>query len=545
LKSQIHQDLSKIVGAENIEIRPQKLEQRSMATFETNKSISIIVRATSTCEVSKILVYANEKKLIVHPISGGQNYGYGNSSPTQRDSILLDLSALKNISSYNSKQGSITVECGVTFRELHSFLTSKGNEYTIAGTGAPPEATLIGNLAERGIGKGLTGNRSDHVCSLEIVLPTGEIINTGMGKYNNSKVRELTKWGPGPQLDGLFIQSNLGIITKATFWLEPMPTHFQSFIFSIKNEEKLPGLIDALHRLKKKGVLKSNSAIFNDYRIIGALSQFPHETQNNQECLPRSVVQKELGKNLGKPAVWFGDGALYNFSYAQSKSERKIIQKELSPFVDTLLFFNKRNIKFYKLISKLLSMFNKGNSIVNLIDNFYEKSAYLGHPMEFTLASCYWRKKEPPKKVTPIKDNCGVYWLGPMVPFNSIHIKKATELIEKIMISYEFEPAMTLQLLTSRQIDIIISITYDRDIPGQDKKAKECHDELMQKLINEGYHPYRLGIQSYDLLPNSDDDTYQLLKKLKKQFDPNDVLSPGRYDFRNNWNQERSIKKVS
>ncbi len=545
MKHSVIEKLIKIVCKENVVSGSDELINRSKTTFPTKNKFAVIARPSNSSQVSEILELANQELITVHPISGGQNYGYGNSSPTIDSCVLLDLSRLKTISDYDDKQGTISVGAGVTFREVHEFLTSKNNEYTISGTGAPPQASLIGNLAERGIGKGLTGNRSDHVCSLEIVLPTGEIINTGMGKYENSKVKNLTKWGPGPQLDGLFIQSNLGIITKATFWLEPMPTNFQSFIYSIKSPEKLPGLINALHKLKQQGVLKSNAAIFNDYRIIGALAQFPHKEESSKSCLSREYVHKQLDRLIGNPATWFGDGALYNFSTAQARAEKKIIKKELGPFVDSLVFFNKNNIKLVKYLSKILLLFGKGQSLSKLVDNFYEKSAYLGHPMEFTLASCYWRKKEIPKEVKPINDKCGVYWLGPMVPFDPHHVVKVTNLIEKIMITYDFEPAMTLQALTSRQIDIIISITYDRELKGQDVKARECHDKLLSELIKEGYHPYRLGIQSYDQLPDTKDQSYKLLQSLKSQIDPNDVLSPGRYDFRNNWSQAKKLKKAS
>ena len=54
---------------------------------------------------------------------------------------------------------------------------------------------------------------------MEIVLPDGEVIHTGFGRYKASKVSKITRWGVGPHMDGLFSQSNLGIVTQMTFWL--------------------------------------------------------------------------------------------------------------------------------------------------------------------------------------------------------------------------------------------------------------------------------------------------------------------------------------
>ena len=46
----------------------------------------------------------------------------------------------------------------------------------------------------------------------------------------------------------------------------------------------------------------------------------------------------------------------------------------------------------------------------------------------------------------------------------------------------------------------MISVAYDRDVSGEDRKAMNCYEELQRRLTARGYYPYRLGIQSMDLL---------------------------------------------
>ncbi len=70
---------------------------------------------------------------------------------------------------------------------------------------------------------------------------------------------------------------------------------------------------------------------------------------------------------------------------------------------------------------------------------------------------------------------------------------------------------------------------YDRDVPGEDARALACHDRLIHGLIDRGYLPYRLGIQSMDALPPAVDHTDQFLGRLKSAIDPNGILAPGRY----------------
>ena len=62
-----------------------------------------------------------------------------------------------------------------------------------------------------------------------------------------------------------------------------------------------------------------------------------------------------------------------------------------------------------------------------------------------------------------------------------------------------------------------------------DAEALACRDALLGRLIEGGYIPYRLGIQSVRLLPEAAEGYGELLGKLKKALDPNNVLAPGRY----------------
>ena len=60
------------------------------------------------------------------------------------------------------------------------------------------------------------------VCGLEVVLANGEVLRTGMGAMPNSEVWHQYKYGFGPLVDGLFSQSNFGIVTRMGLWLMPV-----------------------------------------------------------------------------------------------------------------------------------------------------------------------------------------------------------------------------------------------------------------------------------------------------------------------------------
>jgi 4-cresol dehydrogenase (hydroxylating) len=74
-----------------------------------------------------------------------------------------------------------------------------------------------------------------------------------------------------------------------------------------------------------------------------------------------------------------------------------------------------------------------------------------------------------------------------------------------------------------------VSITYDRDVPGEDERAMQCHDELLARLVAAGFLPYRLGVHSQGKLPPRKPGSQALLDRIKAAVDPNGILAPGRY----------------
>jgi len=124
-----------------------------------------------------------------------------------------------------------------------------------------------------------------------------------------------------------------------------------------------------------------------------------------------------------------------------------------------------------------------------------------GVPTGQPLKSCYWRKRGPvPTEMNPDRDRCGLMWIAPILPLRGEDAVRVAEIATRVILDRGFEPAISLTLLTERTIDSVISITWDRDVPGEDERARQCHDELLRRLTGSGYYPYRLGVQSMGLM---------------------------------------------
>jgi hypothetical protein len=74
--------------------------------------------------------------------------------------------------------------------------------------------SVIGNSLDRGWGYTPYGDNCSHICGMEVVLADGTILRTGMGQIEGAKTWQLFKNGYGPGFDGLFNQSNFGIVVK-------------------------------------------------------------------------------------------------------------------------------------------------------------------------------------------------------------------------------------------------------------------------------------------------------------------------------------------
>jgi 4-cresol dehydrogenase (hydroxylating) len=502
---------------------PVHLAAAETTTFEIHHSVPLIFRPHSREQVQECMRAANKDGIALYPISSGRNWGYGSSVPTEDGCALLDLSHLNRIVDFNERLGYVTVEPGVTQGQLYAFLKEKKSGLWMDATGSSLDCSLIGNAVERGFGHTPYGDHFSNVCGLEVVLPSGEIVHTGFGGLPGARATEVYRFGVGPSLDGLFSQSNFGIVIRMTIWLMPAPDYFQAYFFQSGEEGSLQQFIEALRPLRMAGTLKSTCHIVNDYKVLNGVQQFP-----NGEAAPISHKAMELYRKNLKCGRWNGSGALYG-TYRQVAEARRILRRALKGKVSQLQFLDDRMIRLATSFAKpyrwLTGMdLSKTLAIVRPVYGLMK-----GIPSNEFLASAYWRKKTPaPQDAEPDRDGCGLIWCAPVAPADGESVAELVSISELALLEGGFEPMISLTMITERSVCCVISIAYDRDAAGEDTRAMTCFKELQRRLVARGYYPYRLGIQAMDLL-NADTARTAFLRILKSAIDPNNVLAPGRY----------------
>jgi len=521
-----------IVGPEHVVFEPGALAAAERATFATSARVPAIVRPADRREVQACVRAANEHGVTLYPVSRGKNWGLGSRVPTSSGAVLLDLGRLDRIVDYDETMAHVTVEPGVSFGQLTSFLAERGDRHFVSMTGSTLDSSVVGNTIERGDGVGPLGDRVAHVCALEVVLPTGEVIETGFARFAGARTARVYRAGVGPALDGLFTQSNLGIVTRMTVWLTPVPAVMLGFRFAVRDGAGLGGLVEATRRLRLEGTVRSLVAVWNDYRVLSARMQFPWDLTGGATPLQRP--QLEALKRGVSEAAWYGMGAVYAASPALADAARLRISEVLAPAADALVFEEKRagSQEIHATIVK------GGADEFAVLGSAATTFEFLqGRPQQASLASAYFRKRTPPpeRDRDPDRDRCGVLWSCPVVPLAAADCCAVTELCERRMLEHGFEPMLALLAQHDRSAYLVPILCFDRDVPGEDGRAMACHDALLAELIAAGYPPYRLGVQSMHSLPAPTDDSLALTERLKRTLDPNDILAPGRYDFRRRW----------
>lgn len=226
------------------------------------KVASAAVAPASTEQVVEVVRIANQYRIPIYPVSTGKNLGYGGAAPVLPGSVVLDLKRMNRILEVNERNAYAVVEPGVTYFDLYNYIQEHKLKLWIDCPG-PGWGSLVGNALDRGLGYTLAQYRNhfDAHCGMEVVLPTGTLMRTGMGAMPKAQTWQQFKSGYGPWIDGLFSQSNLGVVTKMGFWLMPQPEAFGSGRVFVPRYRDLIPLVDIMNRLEASHILQGFSAL--------------------------------------------------------------------------------------------------------------------------------------------------------------------------------------------------------------------------------------------------------------------------------------------
>lgn len=192
---------------------------------------TLVLKPSTTEEVSKILKYCNEKMLAVVP-QGGNTGLVGGSVPVF-DEIVINLQKMNQIRSFDEVSGILVVDAGVILEVADNYLAERNHIFPL-DLGAKGSCMIGGNVATNAGGLRLLRYGSFHgnVLGIEAVLPDGTIMDD---------LSTLRKNNTGYDLKQLFIggEGTIGIITKVAIICPRRSPAVNVAYFGLESYEKV------------------------------------------------------------------------------------------------------------------------------------------------------------------------------------------------------------------------------------------------------------------------------------------------------------------
>ncbi|KAF0972375.1 hypothetical protein FDP41_009278 [Naegleria fowleri] len=557
-------EFKSIFGETNVMDDETFIQSEMIDCSGNTRHVPAILYPNSVEQISNIVRVANAFKINLYPVSTGHNWGYGSSNPIEHDCVVVNLSKMTQIEFHDEETGLVTVEPGVTQGLLHEYLVKRNLPFLVPTTGGGPNCSLLGNALERGFGVTPHADHFAAVMSMEVVLPkNGEIYTSMLENMGGSKrVERSFKWGVGPYVDGLFTQSNLGIVTKMTILLAPKPERIETFFFGVS--ELQVGVEGVKTVLKQLGSNIGAINLMNQRRMMSMAVPYPREKVTTNGILPPQVVD-EISRQYNF-LKWNGVGTIYGTSKVVSavKSEiKKYLLKQQHhhhlnhPPIQRLIFLTPEEVNFYSELVQFVPFLHQ-HRIHHYLKTLNKSMKVMkGEPSEIALPLAYWKlknglpsspssvalpnnhhtnhnseefKRSGPNACTsllhPAKDGCGLIWYAPLVPLTTYDTNRFVAMVEEVCMKHGIEPLITFTSFSDRCADGTVPILFDKET--QLESAHACLKELTARGREMGYVPYRLGIHSMSEITQRDA-VPSILKDIKRVVDPNGILAPGRY----------------
>jgi glycolate oxidase len=215
-------ELRSIVGSEHVRTDPETIRENSTDATRRFHPADVVVFPGATGEVSQIVALANRSRTPV--VTRGGGVGYAGGAVPIAGGIVMAMRRMNRIIEIDPIDLVAVVEPGVITADLQEAVESKGLFYP-PDPASLKQSSVGGNVAHNAGGPRAFkyGVTRQFLLGLEVVLPTGRVIETGGRVVKNAVGYDLTDLMCGSE-------GTLGVITKIIFRLLPLPEASQTLM---------------------------------------------------------------------------------------------------------------------------------------------------------------------------------------------------------------------------------------------------------------------------------------------------------------------------
>ncbi|MFC3096910.1 FAD-binding oxidoreductase [Alteraurantiacibacter palmitatis] len=449
------------------------------------------VACESVEEVQAVVRVANQYRLPLFPISRGKNLGYGGTAPVLAGSVVLDLSRMKRIE-FDAELGTVIVEPGVSFYDLYDYVQANNLPYWLSTPGNS-WGSVMGNALDRGVGYTPYGEHTKNICGLEVVLPDGDLVRTGMGAFTNAPTWQAYPFGFGPGWDQMFVQSNFGIVTKMGMWMMPEPESLMGMDVEFDRPEDLKVMVDTIAPLRRERVLTQSPSIGNWLRAAAVLTRRTDWTDKPGAITDDVIDAIRRRFNIG----WWGVSLRLYGREEVNKAAYKILETAMGNAGP---------------LSIRPTSWVKGQPM--------EYSGWTGTPITFPMQNVNW-----------YGGRGGHIGFSPIIEQDG---DKALAQFRRTYARYQ-EYGMDYQgsfAFGERHLTNVNAMIFNKDDPAMMARVDPFFRTLVADAKQHGYGEYRTHLDYMDLVA----DTYdfnngamrRLNEKVKHALDPNGIIAPGK-----------------
>jgi len=496
-EDQIYSELVKICGSRNIsnEFNLVKSYSEDLSFFPKNNP-QCVIWPKNRKQIQKILKTANSLKFSIIPVSSpsGPRH-HGDTIPRYNKGVILNLSKLNKIINVDRKNRVVMIEAGVTFNDLIPLLHKKGLRLLMPLFPRASKSVLTAALEREPITiPRYMWDSSDPLLCTEVYFGNGELFKTGTAagpgsikqqkKSGQAQVNPMgpTQFSPFRIIQGA--QGSIGIVTWATLKLELVPSVQKVYHLQSDNIEKL---LDFQYELLKYR-LCDELLILNNINLACLIKEDPDDILH---------LAKEFAEwNL--IFVISGNGKLANDRISYLEADIHDIIKE-------------KNLDITK------------NNIVNENDIFKFLNRCDTNPWRLRLRGGYQ----------------DIFFIS-----NYERIKKFI-----VMVKEQFPNNLGVYIQVINQgtaYHCEFDIYYD---PNDKKETSDIKERFLTTSINlmdsGAFFNRPYGLWAKEVYKRHEDSTQIVLKKIKKIFDPNNILNPGVLCFDELQKNKENVNKIS